>query len=65
MHHYGSVKTFKAYLKCADHPSIKSTALRSELQSCGVSIIDCPYNGRKNAADKMITGKLSLAYLYY
>lgn len=30
------------------------TTLRSELQSSGVSLTDCPHNGRKDAADKMI-----------
>nr|VWO98768.1 N/A [Ganoderma boninense] len=53
-HQYGSVKTFKAYLECPEQLSVKSMALRSELQSCGVSLIDCPHNGRKDVADKMI-----------
>ncbi|KAM5539109.1 hypothetical protein V8D89_007332 [Ganoderma adspersum] len=53
-HQYGSVKSFKAYLECPEQLSVKSMALRSELQSCGVSLIDCPHNGRKDVADKMI-----------
>ncbi|PIL23777.1 hypothetical protein GSI_13527 [Ganoderma sinense ZZ0214-1] len=53
-HQYGSVKTFKAYLEYPEQLSVKSMALRSELQSCGVSLIDCPHNGRKDVADKMI-----------
>ncbi|KAI0371734.1 DUF537-domain-containing protein [Pilatotrama ljubarskyi] len=53
-HQYGSVKTFKAYLEYPEQTSLKSMALRSELQSCGVSLIDCPHNGRKDVADKMM-----------
>ncbi|KAJ1308551.1 hypothetical protein OPQ81_004251 [Rhizoctonia solani] len=34
--------------------SIKTLALRSELQSSGVSLIDCPHNSRKNVADSML-----------
>ena len=53
-HRYGSVKLFKAYLELSDQS--KSLALRSELQSCGVSLTDCPHNGRKDVADKMMLG---------
>ncbi|KAH7930845.1 DUF537-domain-containing protein [Leucogyrophana mollusca] len=52
-HVFGPVTNFKAYLGLSDQ-SAKSTALRSELQSSGVSLIDCPHNGRKDVADKMI-----------
>ncbi|KAF8633739.1 hypothetical protein AX17_004395 [Amanita inopinata Kibby_2008] len=55
-HSYGSIKVFKAYLDLSEQ-SIISTArhnFRSELQSSGVSLIDCPHNGRKDVADKMI-----------
>jgi hypothetical protein len=31
--------------------------LRSELQSSGVSLVDCPHNGRKEVADKMLIGQ--------
>ncbi|KAF8607696.1 hypothetical protein BDV93DRAFT_276683 [Ceratobasidium sp. AG-I] len=34
--------------------SPKTLALRSELQSSGVSLIDCPHNSRKNVADTML-----------
>lgn len=53
-HRFGSVKSFKAYLEYPEPSSLKSLALRSELQSCGVSLIDCPHNGRKEVADKMM-----------
>ncbi|KAI0831050.1 NYN domain-containing protein [Trametes gibbosa] len=53
-HQYGSVKTFKAYVEYTEQTSLKTMALRSELQSCGVSLIDCPHNGRKDVADKMM-----------
>lgn len=54
-HSYGSVTQFKAYLELSEQSS-KSTTLRSELQSCGVSLTDCPHNGRKDVADKMMIG---------
>ncbi|KAF8894334.1 NYN domain-containing protein [Gymnopilus junonius] len=50
---YGSIKSFKAYLEISDQVQ-KSLTLRSELQSSGVTLIDCPHNGRKDVADKMI-----------
>ena len=34
----------------------RAVLLRSELQSSGVSLTDCPHNGRKDVADKMILG---------
>ncbi|GBE82453.1 hypothetical protein SCP_0408370 [Sparassis crispa] len=53
-HRFGSVKQFKAYLELSEQSSPKSMNLRSELQSCGVSLTDCPHNGRKEVADKMM-----------
>ncbi|KIJ69488.1 hypothetical protein HYDPIDRAFT_106117 [Hydnomerulius pinastri MD-312] len=50
---FGSVTTFKAYLDISSQ-SPKSVVLRSELQSSGVSMIDCPHNGKKDVVDKMI-----------
>ncbi|KAF9533393.1 limkain-b1-type NYN domain-containing protein, partial [Crepidotus variabilis] len=46
---FGRVRLFRAYLEITDQLS-----LRSELQSSGVSLVDCPHNGRKEVADKMI-----------
>ncbi|CAE6386645.1 unnamed protein product [Rhizoctonia solani] len=34
--------------------SPKTLSLRSELQSSGISLIDCPHNSRKNVADSML-----------
>ncbi|KAI0818827.1 NYN domain-containing protein [Irpex lacteus] len=51
---YGPIKIFKAYLEISARASPESLALRSELQSCGVSLTDCPHNGRKDVADKML-----------
>lgn len=34
--------------------SLKNLTLRSELQSSGISLIDCPHNSRKNVADSML-----------
>ncbi|GLB35323.1 putative NYN domain containing protein [Lyophyllum shimeji] len=54
-HNFGTVKLFKAYLELSDPATFsKSLALRSELQSSGVSLTDCPHNGRKDVADKMM-----------
>ena len=52
---FGSVTTFRAYLDISAQSS-KSVLLRSELQSSGVSIIDCPHNGKKDVVDKMVLG---------
>ena len=55
---YGRVTAFRAYLDISEHDgSSKSLRLRSELQSAGVSLIDCPHNGRKEVADQAILGK--------
>ncbi|KXN82517.1 hypothetical protein AN958_02368 [Leucoagaricus sp. SymC.cos] len=54
---YGSIKVFRAYLELPEHassPESRSYQLRSELQASGVSLTDCPHNGRKDVADKMI-----------
>jgi len=58
---YGNVKLFKAYLELSEHSSSRSINLRSELQSCGVSLTDCPHNGKKDVADKMMIGGSVLA----
>ena len=50
---FGSIKLFKAYLEV---PLSRPLPLLSELQSSGVSLTDCPHNGRKDVADKMIIG---------
>ncbi|CCM02865.1 uncharacterized protein FIBRA_04977 [Fibroporia radiculosa] len=52
-HQYGSVKLFKAYLALSEQASSKSIiGMRSELQSCGVSLTDCPHNGKKERLDR-------------
>ncbi|KAJ7219081.1 NYN domain-containing protein [Mycena pura] len=54
-HRYGSVKYFKAYMEITDARTFnRALSLRSELQSSGVSLTDCPHNGRKDVADQMI-----------
>ncbi|EPZ35526.1 NYN, limkain-b1-type domain-containing protein [Rozella allomycis CSF55] len=52
VHHFGNICLFKAYLEISEREHKKS--LRSELQSSGVSLTDCPHNGQKDSADKMI-----------
>jgi hypothetical protein len=59
---FGSIKLFKAYLEVTEQvPMSRATLLRSELQSSGVSLTDCPHNGRKDVADKMILGICALS----
>lgn len=52
-HVFGNVTSFKAYLDISSQ-SPKSVGFRSDLQSSGVSMTDCPHNGRKDVVDKMI-----------
>ncbi|KAG1891524.1 NYN domain-containing protein, partial [Suillus subluteus] len=52
-HVFGYVTSFKAYLDISSQ-SPKSVGFRSDLQSSGVSMTDCPHNGRKDVVDKMI-----------
>jgi hypothetical protein len=59
-HVFGSVTTFKAYLDMSAQSS--NVAFRSEFQSSGVSMIDCPHNGRKDVVDKMILGVYSVRH---
>ena len=56
-HEYGSVTAFKAYCETPELMSPKYSTMRSELHACGVSVIDCPHNGRKDTADKKTMGK--------
>ncbi|KAG9318409.1 hypothetical protein JVU11DRAFT_500 [Chiua virens] len=51
---FGSITTFRAYLDISAQSSKSAVVLRSELQSSGVSMIDCPHNGKKDVVDKMI-----------
>lgn len=60
-HEYGNVKVFKAYSEASELISPRSIALRADLQACGVTTIDCPHNGRKDVADKMIMGESIVA----
>lgn len=53
----GPIVSFKAYLELSSEtqaPNAAQVQLRSELQGCGVSLIDTPKSGRKDVADKMI-----------
>ncbi|KIM83400.1 hypothetical protein PILCRDRAFT_819638 [Piloderma croceum F 1598] len=50
-HSYGQITLFKAYTELL---SIKSS-VRSDLQLSGVTLVNCPHNGKKEVADKMMT----------
>ncbi|KAK1222777.1 hypothetical protein PQX77_014345 [Marasmius sp. AFHP31] len=49
---YGYIKAFRSYANFSESTSIGSR--RSELQSSGVNLIDCPHNGRKEVVDQML-----------
>ncbi|KAJ3991778.1 limkain-b1-type NYN domain-containing protein, partial [Lentinula boryana] len=55
-HEFGSIKLLKAYTELSEQAiqSSRFLILRSELQSSGVSITDCPHDNYKNVADQMI-----------
>jgi len=53
-HQYGTIKAFKAYARLSEQSAPRTMALRSELSTCGVTFIDCPHNGWKDVADKML-----------
>ena len=50
---FGLIQSFKMY---HDSSNYSLSNLRSELCSSGVTLIDCPSNGRKEAATKMMIG---------
>ncbi|EMD37417.1 hypothetical protein CERSUDRAFT_83185, partial [Gelatoporia subvermispora B] len=50
----GTVVIFNAYSEWANQKPAKTHDLRLILPSCGVSLVDCPHNGQKNAADTVI-----------
>jgi hypothetical protein len=51
---HGPIKQFRAYKDADLNPH--SQLLRAELQSSGVTIIDCPHNNMKDVVDKMLIG---------
>ncbi len=53
---HGKIITFRAYLQVSDFGSTRSTDTLSKLRRCGVSILDCYHDGRKDVADKKILG---------
>ncbi|CDO76531.1 hypothetical protein BN946_scf184750.g11 [Trametes cinnabarina] len=53
-HQYGSVKTFKAYIQTPEQSKLKSMTVRSELQTCGVSLVDCLRVGQRDVSDKIM-----------
>lgn len=55
---YGPLKSFRLYWDHSGHP-FPSTAqrVRSELSASGVTLIDCPAEGRKGAATKKMLGR--------
>ena len=57
----GTIVSFKAYLELSTSdftPNAGVVQLRSELQGSGVSLIDTPKSGRKNASDFMLAADM-------
>ncbi|TPX63068.1 hypothetical protein SpCBS45565_g06899 [Spizellomyces sp. 'palustris'] len=52
-HTCGSLTSCKAYVEGFEK-LMPNKSLRTELQSSGISLIDCPSNGGKNVADQMM-----------
>ncbi|CAA7267646.1 unnamed protein product [Cyclocybe aegerita] len=51
---HGVIKTLRAYWDTATTSLISASRIRSELASSGVSLIDCPGEGRKGASTKRL-----------
>lgn len=51
---FGTVKSFRSYYDFSALTSLRNPNLRHELQSSGISLIDCPSAGGKNIATKMM-----------
>ncbi|KAL1741708.1 NYN domain-containing protein [Schizophyllum fasciatum] len=49
---YGPIANFNAYMDIQHCSAPAST--RSELQSTGVALVDCPHNGQKDVVDQML-----------
>lgn len=56
---HGSVTVFNAYMDIQEHNL--ATMFRSELQSTGVNLVDCPHNGQKDVVDHMLQADM-MAY---
>ena len=55
---FGTVKSFRSYYDFSALTSLRNPNLRLELQSSGISLIDCPSSGSRNVATKMMMGRL-------
>ena len=61
---HGHIRVFKAYADLSlDLPEQHSPGLLYELQSSGVTLVHCPHNGMKEAADKMMIGASVTLYV--
>ena len=56
-HQHGVVTTFHAYCELDKDSTTCPVEIRTDLRSCGVTVIDCPHNGKKDAADKVLMGE--------
>jgi hypothetical protein len=60
---FGSVTTFRAYLDIFTVTQVRGPPFRAPVTS-DISMIDCPYNGKKDAMDKMILGVYATCYSF-
>jgi hypothetical protein len=58
-HSYGQIILFKAYAEM----ELSKPYVRFDLQLSRVSLVDCPHNGKKEVADKMMTGVFRVSML--
>ncbi|KAF9562168.1 hypothetical protein CPC08DRAFT_817282 [Agrocybe pediades] len=59
---FGGIKTMRTYADFSADALPRSTTIRSELSSSGVTLVDCPGDGRKDLHAKIMIGDRDLAY---
>ncbi|GAA6041485.1 hypothetical protein JCM8097_001899 [Rhodosporidiobolus ruineniae] len=50
----GRVQVLKAYMDTEHERAVRTTALRAQLAQSGWQVQDCPHDGKKDVADKML-----------
>jgi len=53
---FGAIKGIRAYADFSAEALPRSITIRSELSSSGVTLIDCPGDGRKDLSPKIMIG---------
>lgn len=60
-HRFGTIIALKAFMDCAQEPNV--SRLRPDLAAGGVTMVDCPHDGKKNVVDMRMIGVFS-GYLW-